>query len=92
MNFKDKFIFAIHRDEVGACTLSIRKYILWIIPYWSLVCSIPMHYLECLDLIEEWCMTHNVGTAIIHDPDSPNKKMRIDYRRFKNEELNELPQ
>ena len=32
MNFRDKAIFKISRNEVGDCTLELRRHILWVFP------------------------------------------------------------
>ena len=37
-------------------------------------------------------MERNIGSAIIYDHNGVNKEMKIIYRRFPEEKLNELPQ
>jgi hypothetical protein len=90
MNFRDKAIFKISRNEVGDCTLELRRHILWVFPYWFSLFTCPIHFLECLGFIKDWCCERNIGTAVIYDPQGVNPKMTIKYRRYKGEKLNKV--
>ena len=88
MIFRDKVTFRINRNEVGDCTLDLRRYILCVFPYWFSLFACPIHYIECMTFIKDWCCERNIGTAIVIDADGVNHKMVINYRRFKGEKLN----
>lgn len=90
MSFRDKAIFKISRNEVGDCTLELRRHILWVFPYWLSLIDYPIHFMECLGFIRDWCCARNIGKAVIYDPEGANKKMIIKYRRYKGEKLNKV--
>lgn len=88
MNFRDRAVFRIRRNEAGDCMLELRRHILWIFPFWFSLFICPIHFSECLDFIKEWCCERDIGTAIIYDPMGVNPKMIVNYRRYKGERLN----
>ena len=90
MRFRDREVFRLNRNEVGDCTIDIRRHILWVFPYWLSLFTCPIHFLECLDFIKAWCCERNIGTAVIYDPQGANPKMTIKYRRYKGEKLNKV--
>ena len=91
MNFRDKAVFRINRNEVGDCTIDIRRHMLFI-PYWFSLVIVPLSFTDCLWFIKKWCCERNIGNALIFDPNGANKKMLIKYRQYKGEVLNELKQ
>ena len=91
MIFKPKTEFLLHRNEVGDCTIDIRRHILFI-PYWINLLEIPMHLSECLIFIKNWCVIRGIHTVTIHDPDGVKKKITINYQRYKNESVEDLQQ
>lgn len=88
----DKAVFKIKRDSVGDCLLAVRMCRLFIFPYWLSLIDSPVHFMECLGFIKDWCCARNIGKAVIYDHEGANKKMTIKYRRYKGEVLNELEQ
>ena len=80
--------FRINRTLIGY-TVNVRmRYF----PYWYKKETLFHNFTDCLLAIKEYCCSLNEGKACIYDPDGPNKKMVINYRRYKGEILNELPQ